>query len=312
MKKITKAIIAGTAVTVCGIHAFNKYIEYTSTIRQITKNNFDKYYTWRDTNICYRVKGNGAPVLLIHDLNAETFSYEWNGILDRLSENHKVYVIDLPGCGKSDKPNISYICYYFVELINSFIKDVIRKETTIITSGSAFPIAVMTDHMHKNLINKIIAVNPPAVKTYYEVPNLISRFNKFIFEFPVIGNTIYNLENSLPATKIRLKNKYYINKNNISSLAPDYFYEGAHLSDGNGRFLQASIRGKYTNAYIIDAIKKTNTPIAMIYTPKNKSNILEYKKYTNKIQMFKTDGNEKPHLEYPNIIMETLRVCLPF
>lgn len=311
MKKSTKGLLITSVLTISAIHGFNKYIEYTSTMKDITSSKNDKFYTWKDIKICYNVKGIGSPVLLLHDLSAETSSYEWNRLVDRLTENHRVYTLDLPGCGKSDKPKSEYVCYYFVMLLNDFIKDVIKNKTTIVTSGSSFTIAVMADKTDDQ-IRKIIAINPPKTKEYYKTPDTRSRFKKFVMEFPIIGNTVYNFQSSFFSTKRLIEKKYYSNPANVSTLALDYFYEGAHLKEGNGRYLQASIYGKYTNCYIIDALKSTTTPIAFIYTSKYADSIKEYKKYTKKIHMHKVDGNEKPHLEYPGAIMELLRAFLPF
>ena len=311
MKKITKNLLVTTALTIAAIHGFNKYIEYTATAKKITKSKYDKYYKWNDISICYNVRGNGRPLLLIHDLSADTSSYEWNRLVDRLSESHKTYVIDLPGCGKSDKPKSEYVLYYFVKLINDFIKDIIKEKTSVITSGSSFGIAVMSDITGRD-IKKIIAINPPSVSEYYKIPEKNSRLKKFIMETPVIGYTIYNFRNSYLQTKRKVEKKYYSNPKNVSALTLDYFYEAAHLSNGNGRYLSASIVGRYTNCYILDALKNSITPVAFIYTEKNEKAAEGYKKYTRKIQMHKVEGNQKPHLEYPSVIMESLKVFLPF
>lgn len=311
MKKIKK-IITGIGISIGTIYLINKYINLSATEKKFTKNNYDKTFKWRNINICYNVKGSGSSILLIHDIDPSTSSYEWIKLQERLSEEYKVYTIDLPGCGKSDKPNITYVCYYYVDLIHCFINEIIKENTTVITSGSALAPTVMCDGIYPNDIRKIIGINPPSVNEYYKVPSLGSRTIKLLLDFPILGNTVYNFLNSKNSIKIKLKTSYYKRDNNILSVDADYIYESAHLSDGNGRFLQASIYGKHINSYILDTLKNSITPIAFIYTPENKYFVKSYVKYTNRIQMLKTDGREKPHMEYPNTIMETLRVCLPF
>ncbi|HSN33979.1 MAG TPA: alpha/beta hydrolase [Ideonella sp.] len=52
--------------------------------------------------IHYRELGEGAPLLLVHGLM--TTSYSWRYVIEPLARDHRVVAIDLPGCGRSDKP----------------------------------------------------------------------------------------------------------------------------------------------------------------------------------------------------------------
>jgi pimeloyl-ACP methyl ester carboxylesterase len=52
--------------------------------------------------IQYRTCGAGPPLLLIHGLM--TSGYSWRYVLAGLGERFRVFVPDLPGCGRSEKP----------------------------------------------------------------------------------------------------------------------------------------------------------------------------------------------------------------
>ena len=58
--------------------------------------------------ILYTKKGSGSPVLLIHDIVPGACGYEWNRIEEELAMEHTVYTIDLLGCGRSEKPGVTY------------------------------------------------------------------------------------------------------------------------------------------------------------------------------------------------------------
>ena len=62
-------------------------------------------------------KGEGTPLLLVHDLNCASSNYEWKYVVDDLSKRHTVYAIDLLGCGHSDKPKMTYTNYLYVQLL---------------------------------------------------------------------------------------------------------------------------------------------------------------------------------------------------
>ena len=54
----------------------------------------------------YRDLGAGPPLLLVHGLM--TSSYSWRYVIDDLARDFRVIVPDLPGAGRSDKPDARY------------------------------------------------------------------------------------------------------------------------------------------------------------------------------------------------------------
>jgi pimeloyl-ACP methyl ester carboxylesterase len=52
--------------------------------------------------ISVREHGAGEPLLLVHGLM--TTSYSWRYVIEPLAQKWRVLAVDLPGCGKSDKP----------------------------------------------------------------------------------------------------------------------------------------------------------------------------------------------------------------
>lgn len=80
---------------------------------------------WR--NFLYK-KGSGSPVLLIHDMLPGACGYEWNRIEEELAMEHTVYTIDLLGCGRSEKPGMTYTNFVYVQVICDFIRNVIGEK----------------------------------------------------------------------------------------------------------------------------------------------------------------------------------------
>jgi len=56
--------------------------------------------------IHYTVEGNGEPVILVHGLGSSAWmNWQLTGVAGLLSKNYRVIALDLPGHGRSDKPN---------------------------------------------------------------------------------------------------------------------------------------------------------------------------------------------------------------
>ncbi|PQV65467.1 Pimeloyl-ACP methyl ester carboxylesterase [Abditibacterium utsteinense] len=94
-------------------------------------------YPARFGDIAYTVAGSGAPILLLHGLEAGRSMAEWRAIFGPLSENHTVYALDFPGWGLSDATREGYNATDFAEVISHFIKDIIGSPTTVIAAGEA-------------------------------------------------------------------------------------------------------------------------------------------------------------------------------
>ena len=119
-----------------------------------------KYYHWKYGNIYYTKSGKGKPVLLIHDLDPTASSYEWKAVTKKLAENHTVYAIDLLGCGRSEKPNMTYTNYLYVQLMNEFISNVINEKTDVIATGDSLSFVVMACQMESKYYDHIVGVCP--------------------------------------------------------------------------------------------------------------------------------------------------------
>lgn len=306
MNQSLKRFISFLAITGTGMYAFNKFIEYTSKSRNLTTYENENYYAWKNGTIFYQKKGKGKPILLIHDLNPISSSIEWKNIIDRLSKNHTVYAIDLIGCGKSDKPEETYVNYLYVKLINDFIQDIIQEKTDIVATGASFTFSVMASKMKTEQIGNLITINPSPISKNNELPDTISKYKKRIFELPIIGTFIYNIISSNHAINQLFEKKYYENFTKIPSKLPDIYYEAAHLQGSKGKFLYGSIIGKYTNINIDQTIELFDHPITMIIS-KDYLQTKEYLKLDSKIKFYEINHlGYLPQLECPDKIIKII------
>jgi pimeloyl-ACP methyl ester carboxylesterase len=66
----------------------------------------------------YREHGSGPPLLLVHGLM--TSSYSWRYVLDDLGRRFRLVIPDLPGAGRSDKPDRLYSAAALASAIGDF------------------------------------------------------------------------------------------------------------------------------------------------------------------------------------------------
>lgn len=314
MRHKFNTIFTLTTLSAITIHIINKITCSISTVKNKLAGTENHYYEWRFGKIRYTKTGNGTPLLLIHDLLPGSSQYEYHNMIHELTKNHEVYAIDLLGYGLSDKPNITYTNFLFVELINDFIKTIIGRKTDIIASGDAAPIAIMSCHNDSNTINKMIFINPQSLYQLNIVPSKQTKALKLLLELPILGTFIYNLLLSKEKLEKEFKENYFYDSSLIKEDDIDAYLESSHISDSSSRFSFASYIGKYTNINIIHAIKEIDNSIYII-GGKDKNDIktiIDNYIYYNMSIEYSYINNTKhfPQLEQPEELLKQIELYI--
>ncbi len=312
-KKTVKTLLKLTACTFAGMYAINHYIEKKSREKNILKKNMGHIYPWKFGDIYYHISGSGSrKLLLIHDANSYSSSYEWNAVQDLLSENFTVYTIDLLGCGRSDKPAMLYTNYLYVQLIRDFIRNVVEEPVELAASGLSASFAVMTAFAHPELVTRLTMINPWNPKKLSEVPDKRSRVLGSVMAIPVLGTTVYNILNCRSNLEYLMDEKYFYNPFKVREKYINASYEAAHKrQEGSGRYMLASLDGKYLNWNINRAAANLRQPVTLIYGEKLEQGRKAAKAYSrlNKNITVKAVSASRmfPHLEEPE---ETAAILL--
>ena len=314
MKKHIRNFLILTAFTGAAMHIMNHIINISSTLKNILKTEHGKFFNWKYGNIFYTKTGKGSPIILIHDLNPASSSLEWEKISKSLSKKHTVYTLDLLGCGRSDKPKLTYTNYLYVQLISDFIKEIIGEKSDVVAMGGAGSFSLMACNMNPEHFNKVILINPDDLQKLAQTPDKRKNILKALVDLPVLGTFIYNvLYSNIGIKKLFMDNYFYMNQQ-ISSKTLDSYYESAHLGNSNGKYLFSSIYSDYTNINIVHALKKIDNPIYLIYS-KEKENAQEiinsYTNYNSSIETaFVKNSKYLPQMENPSELLTQLELFL--
>ena len=317
MKNKTKKIAfisSLVAVSLLVVHLINKFIFYINTYKEHLHSDHSHYYQWRFGKIFYTKEGSGPSLLLVHDLNHASSYYEWKEVVATLSKDFTVYSIDLLGCGRSEKPNMIYTNYLYVQLISDFVRDVIGEETSIVSSRFSTSISIMASYIDSKLFNRLILINPVDIETLNKYPKRKHRICRIFLNIPILGNLIYNIENSRYQLFKRFHNDYIYGKKSMSRYINAYS-EAAHTGGSSAKYVYTSLRSYYTNTNITHALKALSTPVLLIEgdSCNNAQKIVkEYEAINSSIEStWILNAKELPHIENPeqiaNIIRENLQ-----
>lgn len=314
MKKNTRRFLLLTTAAVGSIYAFNRFIAETSASKKLLTDGNGSYYNWKFGKVFYTKKGNGTPLLLIHDTDVSSSSFEWYKLIKKLEKNHTVYTIDLIGCGRSDKPALTYTNYLYVQLIVSFVHDVIGTSTDVIASQYSSTFTLMANQLDAELFDHIILINPPSIKNVQGTITTANKIMKDIMELPLIGTFVYNLTHKRSDIDTAFRQRYYKKPQLILGKLEDIYYEAAHSNNGNGKYLYASQISNYMNVHMDHVIRKLEKPVHMVASQDLKSNIStmdSYRHLNSSIEIHYLSGCKLlPQLEIPEKLLSAVNAIL--
>lgn len=312
-KKLTTAILL-SASSITTIHIINRVHTSLCTIKNLLDNSENHYYEWRFGKIRYQKKGSGNPLLLVHDLTVGSSNYEYNRLINNLTEKHEIYSIDLLGYGLSDKPSMTYTNNLYEQLVSDFIKNVIGRKTSVVVSGESVPFVIMACHSNPDIFNKLICINPQNLYLQNQIPSKQTKMMKFFLEVPILGTFIYHVLTNKHSIEKIFKEQYFCQKNEIKEKYIANYLEAAYTGNYYSKYAFASYVGKYMNMNILHELKEINNSILMIGGEKEKdieTTIENYKYYNAAIEdVYIPNTKHLPQLEAPDEILEQITIFL--
>ncbi len=306
-KKLLKAagLVSSLVLTTALI---NRYC-FKFSNSQICRPPMASKYKYSQGSINYKVSGSGSPLLLLHDISSSSSMFEWFKVEKKLRHKNKVYSLDWLGCGFSDKPPITYTSFMFIQILNSFIKDIIKEPVDIIATGISASYALIARDSFNAPIKKIIAVNPENPVESGKAPGYLDAVKKSLLSFPVIGTSLYNLNYSWWGIDHDLKRGSSKKEFHVSRETIETMMESAHIGSENNKSLFASKSSGFTYVEINNLLSNIKD-FYIIVSEDNyiyRANGEAYVRRNENIPLFMTNGSTKyPHIEYPGIFLANL------
>lgn len=312
-KKLTTALLLST-FSVTTIHVINRAHTSLCTVKNLLANSENHYYEWRFGKIRYQKKGSGAPLLLVHDLTVGSSNYEYHRLINNLTEEHEVYSIDLLGYGLSDKPAITYTNNLYEQLISDFIKNVIKRKTSVVVTGESVPFVIMACHNNPDIINKLICINPQSLYLQNQIPSKQTKLMKLFLESPILGTFTYHVLTNRYSMERTFRTEYFCHSDEIKEKYIYNYLESAYVGNYYSKYAFASYVGKYMNMNILHELKEINNSILLIGGEKEEdiqTTIENYKYYNAAIEdVYIPDTKHLPQLEAPDEILEQIKIFL--
>lgn len=235
---IIKAIaVIGTASL--SIEAWNRMIFQKMQEKESLTCEEGDFYEWKHGTFFYKKKEGGAgyPILILHDLFPDQNADCCDKLMNQLAQRRTVYSIDLLGCGRSDKPAITYTNFLYVLQVVECIEKIIGQPVHLVAKGRSASIAVAVAKYKPEYVVQLSLLDPTEEENK-KVPDQKSKMLKKLIELPIFGPLLYHMA--------------------------FYDSEAAHMGGTDARYLYASIVGRYTNMDVEWMLEEMDIPIHVI------------------------------------------------
>lgn len=156
------------------------------------------YTKVNNLNIYFQKVGKGRDLIMLHGwgLNSSTF---WPSV-DFLKENLTLWILDLPGFGKSDAPQKAFDTSDYAEILAEFIRINKIKKPSILGHSFGGKISIRIASKYEDLIDKLILVGASGIKR-------IPSFRK-VFIYP-LAKIVHHLVPDIFNLKTIIRKKFY-------------------------------------------------------------------------------------------------------
>jgi len=267
VKLIGKLVTAGVAIggTLCALALINKLT--TSQVGDLNTvlTGEERRYPWKYGDVFYQVKGSreARPLVLIHSITPGASSYEWRKNVDVLSEQFRVYVIDLLGFGLSDRPAIDYTAETYIDLIGDFLKEVVGRPALVVAHGLSGAYAVLCAYRRPQLFEKLILIAPETALLSEQKQGIGSTLTRNALKLPIIGESIYNLLTSRRVIQHYYDHQGYHNPGLITNQLVEHIFSSAHQE--NSHYPLAALLSKELALDIRESLARLRIPVVAIW-----------------------------------------------
>ena len=157
----------------------------------------ERRYAWRHGEVTYKVKGRGAPVVLIHGIYAGASSFEYRRVFDLLARDFRVYAVDLLGFGQSQRPSLVYTPTLYETLVLDFLTQVVGAAdhpAFVVASSLSAAFTIRAAAERPSHFSRLVLIEPTGIESRTgPVAPPVQRALLAILRSPIIGQAIYQL-----------------------------------------------------------------------------------------------------------------------
>ena len=273
-------------------------------------------YAWRGApgaDVVFHRLGEGPPLVFLHSFGPGHDASQWHRAAELLADDYTVIVPDLLGWGESDRPAVHYDDELYLQLIEDFLIDVVRRRPVVVASGLAAAYAVQLVADAPDLVSALALVGPQGVDDHADEPDLKDALVHRFLRLPIFGTAAMNAATSRGAVENHLKSELYASSDRVDAALIERHYRSCHQS-GARHALAAHLAG-YLNHDVERELRRVEVPVWLAWGREARISPVELAERWQQglphstLEVFDWCGS-LPHAETPGLFARRLRAFL--
>jgi len=261
-KRILKGLLIGGAAV--GIPALvNAAIARTARRVEPTTWGRRHRYAWELADVLFQRLGSGEPLVLLHSFGPGHDAIEWRRVAERMAGEFQVFAPDLPGWGRSARPNVALDGELYLDFLVDFLNDVVRRRAVLVAAGLPAAYAVQLAVDRPELLRGLVLCCPTGIDQAGDEPDLKDAIIHRLLRLPVFGTSALNLYTSRKGIEHHLREEVFARPELVTEALVDHHYRGAH-EVSNRPALAAYLSG-YLNHRVGELLPRVSVPTLLLW-----------------------------------------------
>lgn len=252
---------------------------------------------------------NSEIIIMIHGLGDEADT--WRHVFHPLAVKYHVYAVDLPGFGRSDKPNLDYTPQFFLSTLKDFIEEMTISKTILMGSSLGAILAQGFALQYPKKVSGLILMGGALIEK-----EPMFDWRSKLMQIPILGEWLYNkLRKNPDAAFDSLRNVYH-DLDKMPEEDRDFLYQRVNKrvwSDSQRRAYFSTLRNltgwvKQSQEGLAERLGSIDIPTLVIrgefdqlFPAENADVLIEAQDNADKVVI--SDAGHLPHQEAPQAVI---------
>ena len=162
--------------------------------------------------------GSQTPILLLHGLGDEADT--WRHVLPALAADGRCLAPDLPGFGRSDKPDRSYTIPFFVSTLLDLLDYLSISQAVVVGHSAGGMIAHQLALTHPERVKRLVLISGSLVSKSQPI-----NLGLLFFMIPGLGEWTYSRLRKDPQAAYQTLESYYYRLQDLPQAERDFLYQ---------------------------------------------------------------------------------------
>ncbi len=131
-------------------------------------------------HLFYRTVGAGSPLVLLHGYGIS--SYLWQRTLPYLAREHQLFLVDLPGYGRSRLSRPTWRLREIAPLLIHWLREMQLPPVALLGQSMGGAIALHLTATAPELVQRLVLVGSAGIPLHADLPTLVVRSARSIFQ----------------------------------------------------------------------------------------------------------------------------------